>query len=146
MFNIKDKKMNNKKMIMDINTTLVDADDINEFEMSVIGDYKKDKDKYIIEYIESSLENSRTTITFGDTVDILRKGAYVSHFVLELNQRRQNLYQTPFGNAVVAVTAEEIDCNLDDSGGKAQLKYALDIDGRVSSFYELDINIRDIEN
>ncbi|GHU53038.1 hypothetical protein FACS1894132_04140 [Clostridia bacterium] len=130
-----------KNVLIDISTRTTDTDGISEFEMSIVGKYQKKNNDYIIEYIEQGMDSTKTTITFGKGVNILRQGAYFSNIRIERGKRWQSLYHTPYGEATVATTADEIDYKLDDDGGKATLKYALDIDGQLASFYEMDINV-----
>ncbi|MDR0918876.1 MAG: DUF1934 domain-containing protein [Oscillospiraceae bacterium] len=136
--------MLNKKVLLDIQMSMVNANDIEDYDMSVIGNYRKKDNNYIVEYLENAMDNTKTVITFGEQVEILRQGCYNSNILMELNKRCQSIYSTPFGEANVSVTASHIDCNLNDFGGDVKLKYAIDIDGQLSSAYSMSIKIKEM--
>ncbi|HZJ82324.1 MAG TPA: DUF1934 domain-containing protein [Clostridia bacterium] len=134
-----------KKVILSIKGSQVNAEgEDNSIDLITEGIlYKKDS-AYYIEYEESAisgLEGTKTLIVVEEgRISLERTGAHESHFVFEKGRKYVNYYETPFGNLQMGIYPTKIDSKMNETQGKLDLKYQLDISGKYAGSNELMVS------
>ena len=85
------------------------------------------------------------TITGDNMVVMQRSGDAPSNLVIEKGKKHHCHYGTPYGDFMVGITADDVICNLNDTGGDLYLKYTIDINSTLMSENEMYIDFKDIE-
>ena len=80
----------------------------------------------------------------SNIVTICRSGAYKSKFTLEKGKRCNTLYSTPFGNITMGFYGEEIKSTLNETGGKLELKYTVDVNKSQVNRNEIYVTVREM--
>lgn len=133
-----------KKVIVSIkgNQKMPNGED-NKIEMVTEGRLYKKGDFYYLEYEEtilSGMKDTKTLIAVEDKkVSLERIGSYSSQFIFEKGKRFVNCYRTPFGELQMGVFPLKVDFNMEDTKGKLDLKYELDVAGKYLSLNELSL-------
>ncbi len=76
-------------------------------------------------------------------VTVIRKGEIESRLILEEGKRHQCYYKTLAGNLMIGIYTEIININLNEKGGKLNLKYYLDFNNDLVSNNELKIKVKE---
>ncbi|MFY9176559.1 MAG: DUF1934 domain-containing protein [Caldicoprobacterales bacterium] len=137
-----------KKVILSIKGTQVNPmGEDNKIELITEGRLYKKDNAYYIEYEESTisgLEDTKTLLVVEDNrVSLERTGAHESRFVFEKGRKYVSYYETPFGSLEMGVFPTKIDFNMDETQGKVDLKYQLDISGRYAGLNELMVSYQE---
>lgn len=113
-----------------------DASDENlpeRVELMTRGSYVQKDGSYYITYKETETtgyEGCVTTLKLaadGSRVAMLRFGQdNNSQLLIERGRRSLCHYETGYGSITMGVTADEIQCNLNEKGGSARFSYLLD--------------------
>lgn len=102
--------------------------------------FKKDGIVYI-EYEESEIsgkEGTKTIISIEDnTVSMERSGTSFSHMFFEPGKSYINNLITPFGAMQMEIYPTRVKYELNEQGGRLDLKYQMAIDGRTAGTNEL---------
>ncbi len=139
--------MNEKDVMITLNTKQSDGVNSEQIEIITKGKYNKFKDGYIISYDESEatgFEGSSTvlTATQSSKVEIERTGSSQSQIIIDKENKQHCHYGTPYGALMIGVTAKEIESKLNDNGGNLFFKYVIDINSSFMSDYEVNINVK----
>ena len=106
-------------------------------ELMTRGDFVLKGSSYYITYKETETtgyEGCTTTLKIaadGTRVAMLRfgkGGGAGTQLVIEKGKRNLCHYETGYGSMTLGVTADEIDCALNERGGSARFSYLLDAD------------------
>lgn len=100
-------------------------------------------DTYMICYDES-LDGGgtcRTTIKVknGDSVSVVRKGAYVSELIIERGKRQSCFYSTPYGDLMIGIFGSMVESNVKDGSGELKLAYTIDYYGDYAAENKMTI-------
>ncbi len=122
----------------------------NAIELVTSGRYYKKGDKYYLSYQETEVtgfdDNTTTTLKIdGDTVTMTRFGQVNTHMVFRRGERHMGHYETPYGSFTVGVLPDDVDVNIEDSGGDIRIKYLLEIDNNTKATHDLHLNIRKVD-
>jgi uncharacterized beta-barrel protein YwiB (DUF1934 family) len=81
----------------------------------------------------------------GDNMVVMRRsGDSPSNLIIEKGKKHHCYYGTPYGDFMVGITADDVQCNLNDAGGDLYLKYTIDINSTLMSENEMYIDFKDI--
>lgn len=123
-----------------------------EIKLTTLGSYiTKGTNRFIV-YKEYDAENNnaaRTSILKVESenkVTLMRGGSENTRLILEKGKRHLCQYNTGYGNLMVGIYTNEVDCKLSDSGGTLEINYTLDINANLSSINELYITVKEAEN
>ncbi len=124
--------------------------DEDKLSLTTVGSFYRRKGDYFIVYKESKatgFDGDITTLQVeaNKKVTMRRKGKTNSELTIERGQKHLCHYDTGHGNFVVGILAKHIENNLNESGGKLSLSYALDINSNAVSENELNITVRETE-
>lgn len=116
--------------------------------LSTLGDFKKDNDKYYISYNNYD-ENNNFDITLLEIdadkkVSFTRNGNNASHLVIERDQKNYSHLRTDYGDAMLGIKASRIRNDLNDSGGRLSLTYAMDMNANELFHSKLDITVKEL--
>jgi uncharacterized beta-barrel protein YwiB (DUF1934 family) len=91
------------------------------------------------------MEGTTTTIkiTNDGKVTLMRFGSVNSQFVFEKGQKHLSYYDTTNGTFTVGVTANQINVNVNDSGGEIRVDYRLEIDDSKLGYNDFHMMIRE---
>lgn len=124
--------------------------DSDTIEFMTEGKYGMRNGEYYISYNEDTILDTHESVKTGiyiknkDSVILKRTGAVESRMLIERGRRSSCLYATPQGELSIGISGEDIECNLDSSGGEIKLKYAIDSGFRLISKNEVNISIREV--
>lgn len=96
---------------------------------------------YELEYEESELsgmEGTTTRIQFKqESVSLERIGEYPSQMFFEEGKKYINIFSTPFGLRQMGIYSMNVHTSISDQEGKINLRYLMDIEGKVQSSNKL---------
>lgn len=138
----------NKNVILTVKGTQAVANsDINEMELVTEGRYYKKGDAYYITYKESEvtgMNGTTTTLKVAEgKVTLMRFGAVNTQFIFEQGQKHVSYYDTTYGAFTIGILANEVNINVDDSGGEIRVDYLLEIDNNKSGENDFHMLIRE---
>jgi uncharacterized beta-barrel protein YwiB (DUF1934 family) len=112
-------------------------------ELITVGRLYRENDTYCIEFEESlitGMGGTKTIITVEqDRVSLERCGLHHTHLIFEKGKKYINCFNTPFGIQELGIYPIKINSSMDESQGRLNLKYQLDIGGRYTSSNELSL-------
>ncbi len=107
-------------------------EEVNEIELQTKGKFAEKNGKFYIIYEESELtgfENTTTTIKVSeDYVSMTRTGKYNSKMVFRRGEKCLCNYATPYGVIPVGVNPTLLESRMDNTGGRVDIEYILDVD------------------
>lgn len=122
----------------------------NRLDLITEGRYYKMDGAYYITYNESEvtgMEGTTTTLKVSDgVVTLIRFGAVNSQFIFEQGQKHVSHYDTSYGAFTIGVFANEVNVNVDDSGGEIWVDYEIEIDNSVTGENDFHMHIREAGN
>lgn len=125
-------------------------DDSDTIEFITDGRFGFKEGEYYISYDESAMLDSgdkvKTQIYIkpDNSVVLQRTGSIKSRILIEKGVRNNCFYSTPMGDLTIGVFGEELLYDLNESGGKVNLKYTIDSDLRLISRNEVNISIKEV--
>ena len=138
----------NKNVILTVKGTQAIANnDLNEMELVTEGKYYKKGDAYYITYKESEVTGmlgTTTTLKVAEgKVTLMRFGSVNTQFIFEQGQKHLSYYDTTYGAFTIGILANEVNINVDDSGGEIRVDYLLEIDNNKSGENDFHMFIRE---
>lgn len=138
----------NKNVILTVKGTQAIANnDTNEMELVTEGRYYKKGDAYFITYKESQvtgMDGTTTTLKVAEgKVTLMRFGSVNTQFIFEQGQKHVSYYDTTYGAFTIGILANEVNINVDDSGGEIRVDYQLEIDNNKSGENDFHMFIRE---
>ena len=97
------------------------------------------------ENVDTGYEGSTTTVKVenNDKVSMTRFGKAHSQLVIERGRRHVCHYESGYGSLSLGVAADEIENNLNPSGGEVMFSYTLDTGNNPLSFNQVKIKIQE---
>jgi uncharacterized beta-barrel protein YwiB (DUF1934 family) len=82
----------------------------------------------------------------GDNMVVMRRhgGNSPTSLIIEKGKKHHCHYGTPYGDFMVGISADDVRCNLDESGGDMYFKYTIDVNSTLMSVNEMFINFEPI--
>ena len=91
----------------------------------------------------SGLVGTTTTLRVSpDSITLIRQGNVSSLMVFEKGRKHTSGYETEFGIIEVGVTARRLSVDLNDSGGRFDLEYVIEVNNQVTSFTTLNVKVQ----
>lgn len=124
-----------KAVIINVKGTQIDKNnETNTLELITEGKFYKKGNNYYITYKESEVTGmlgTTTTLKVGDgVVTLMRFGKINSQFVFQKGQKHLSSYETEYGTFLIGVYAENVNIDINDSGGKISVSYQIEFDNR----------------
>lgn len=141
-----------KDVIIDIKGEQGIDDQKDVIEFSTDGRFGINNGEYFISYDEGmlldSVESVKTKlfIKSDGTVILNRSGTINSKMLIEKGKRNSCFYATPVGELVIGIFGDELDLDLNETGGIINLKYTIDSQLKVISRNSVNIYIREVKN
>lgn len=137
-----------KDVIIEIKGVYRQEDEEDQVELFTTGSFYKRAGCYYIAYDESEatgMEGTRTTLKVEEPgkVTLSRSGASKSQLIVERGVRHQCHYSTGFGDLMVGISGHRILSTLDDTGGKLEFEYSLDINTQLTSENSVYVSVRE---
>ena len=107
--------------------------------------------KYFLSYDEGYLieggGNVKTKffVNSPQAVVISRKGDIESRMEIEKDERRICFYDTPIGKISIGIYGEEVNVNLNESGGEIDLAYTVDSELKPISQNKVKITVKEVK-
>lgn len=120
--------------IIRIKSRMIQDGDRDTVELMTRGSFVQRGGSYYITYRETETtgyEGCVTTLKLaadGSRVAMLRFGPANTQLLIEKGRRNLCHYETGYGSMTLGVTADEIVCELTETGGRARFSYLLDAD------------------
>lgn len=122
----------------------------NVIELVTEGKYYRKGDTYYVTYKESEvtgMEGTTTTLKIsGGIVTLMRFGRVNSQFIFQQGQKHMSYYDTSHGAFLIGVMANEVNINVNDSGGEISVDYQVEIDYNKSGDNDFHMFIREAGN
>lgn len=117
-----------------------------EVHLDTLGSYTCRGDTRFIAYKEYDEDNPAQSHTAVLKVEpnkvTVSHGNAGTKLILEKGKRHLCMYRTGFGALTLGIFTNFLEDNLEDAGGKLQVKYTLDIDSNLSSCNEIQVEVR----
>lgn len=114
-------------------------------EIATCGQLSKKNNSYWLSYEESALTGFagyKTTLHIEDNrVTMHRTGKTESNLIIEKGMRHLCSYGTEFGLMNIGIMGSQIKNNLNESGGKVDFSYTMDIDTALASTQHITIDV-----
>ncbi len=111
------------------------------------GKYYKKDNAYYITYKESEvtgMEGTTTTVKVSDgRITLMRFGSVNSQFIFEQGQKHVSYYDTMHGAFTIGVFTNDMNINVNDSGGEIWVDYQLEVDNNKSGVNDFHMHIRE---
>jgi uncharacterized beta-barrel protein YwiB (DUF1934 family) len=138
----------NKNVIISLKgTQSMDSQGSSVLELVTEGRYYKKGSTYYITYKESEvtgMDGTTTTLKVADgIVTLMRFGSVNSQFIFQKGQKHVSYYDTSYGAFTIGVFTNDIDINVDDTGGEIRVDYELEIDNNKSGDNDFHMLIRE---
>ncbi len=108
---------------------------------------KKSSDDYNVSYEETEANGYEgCTVVLEitkDEVRLTRTGDMVSNLIIQKGKKHHCHYETPYGEFMIGINANDIKNHITDNGGDLYLKYTIDINSGFFSENEMYINIKE---
>lgn len=139
---------NKKKFIFVISSEITADGDTSNIELTTTGSYSMINGRWVLLYDEIS-EDKTTVIktivkTDNKSVTITRNGEGSSKLIMTEGERNMCHYRTQFGDILMGVYCNEVNSDLNDSGGIISMSYTLDVNATVLSDNKVTIKIREV--
>ena len=129
--------------------------DVHEYEveradatMKLFGTLEFFDDRFSITYREEEgdLAGCTTVVTCvdGSLVTVCRTGPFETELTIEQGRRHTTLYNTEYGSMLMGVYGESVESAMDETGGKLDFTYTIDISGDFVSRNHLQITVKEI--
>ncbi len=123
------------------------SDDKNCMEVTTEGKFYNKDGKYYLCYTEgemSGMEECSTTLKISpdNTVTMMRRGNTNTHMIFEEGQCHIGHYETPYGDFTISVTANSVNVEIDENGGKIDIDYIMDINNIARSHNGISLSVR----
>lgn len=137
-----------KDVIINVKGIQTDDDnDPNTLELITEGKYYQKGGNYYITYKESEvtgMEGTTTTLKVGEgVVTLMRFGKVNSQFVFQKGQKHVSSYNTEYGSFTIGVYANNVDININETGGEIRIGYEIEIDNQGSGRNDFYMLIRE---
>ena len=127
-----------------------DQADEDSLEFSTDGHYYFDGENGCFTYMESEvtgLEGTRTSVlVMPDQVVVDRDGMITSRMIFREGLRDAFQFSTPFGAATMGIDTRRIRHHLDETGGKVEIDYVLNVEHAVVARNKFQITVKETEN
>lgn len=137
--------VNKKVYVSIVGSSYVDEEN-DTTELVTEGEFIKRNDKYLLRYKEQISEEDEmcsTIVKFDDkNVVMTRTGAINTQMIFENGKRHISHYETPMGSFTIGVRTDNMNIQVDDSGGNIEISYVLDINSSAQIHNKLHLNIR----
>ncbi|MBQ2815310.1 MAG: DUF1934 domain-containing protein [Clostridia bacterium] len=139
---------NKKKFIFVISSEITADGDTSNIELTTTGSYSMINGRWVLLYDEMSEDKTTVikTIVKADnkSVTITRNGEGSSKLIMTEGERNMCHYRTQFGDILMGVYCNEVNSDLNDSGGIISMSYTLDVNATVLSDNKVTIKIREV--
>lgn len=138
-----------KDVLISINSIhSYDQDDEDSLEFTTDGYYYYDGENGCLSYMETEvtgMEGTRTSvIVMPDQVVVDRDGTVTSRMIFREGVKDSFQYTTPFGAATMGIDTRRIRHHMDDSGGKLEIDYVVDMEHAVVTRNKFQITVQQI--
>jgi len=147
----KQKKMDLKNVWISFHSVHgCDDEEPDSLDFCTDGEYQFLNDTGLLRYAESEvtgLEGTHTCVTIrpGEVV-VDRDGMVKSRMVFQEGAKNSFLYTTPFGQATMGVDTRRIHGRMDETGGKVEIDYVVDMEHAVVARNKFQITVRQMED
>ncbi len=123
--------------------------DADKVKLTTKGNFVKKNGNYFITYAETEatgFDGNTTTVKVEgqNRVSMIRYGNAPSQLVIEKGCRHVCHYDTGVGALTLGVSADDIKCELTNSGGKLKFSYLLDVDAQSISKNIVNITVKPV--
>ena len=137
----------NKDVIISVKGNQRYDDYDNDIELVTEGKYYKKGDHYYVTYKETEMtgmEGVTTTLKIGNgKIVLMRFGESNSQLIFEKGQKHVNYYETAYGAFTVGVFSNQVNIDINDSGGEVFVDYLLEINNMATSMNDFNLQIRE---
>lgn len=117
-------------------------------ELVTQGQLHEEDGVLVLSYEESELtglEGTRTTLRIeGERVVMLREGELNTQMIFEEGQRHLSLYETPYGTMSIGVRTWSLFVEMDSSGGRLEMDYAVEVEYSIAGRNTFRIQVREV--
>ena len=138
-----------KKVNISLISRQFDGDNTEQTELMTEGELKLYSNGYELCYDESEASGYEGSVTSvkvrnEELVTIMRSGNAKMELVLEKGKKHHCHYGTPYGDFMVGVSAKKIISEMNESGGRLDLSYVIDINSSYVGDFEINIGVKTI--
>ncbi len=121
-------------------------DEPSEITLNTTGSYTARGGTRFIAYKEYDAENPKVSFTSvlkvePDKVTMMRSGT-ATRLILEKGCRHRCMYDTGYCTLTVGIFTSQLDSSLEETGGRLDIKYTLDVDSNLTSSNEITVEVK----
>ncbi|MGN0383545.1 MAG: DUF1934 domain-containing protein [Eubacterium sp.] len=135
-----------KDVVLSINGIQMAAEDDDTIDVITPGKYyNKNGMHYVIyeEVDEDTLKSTQNVIKVGEySIEIKKIGFVNSSLVFESGRENLSCYETPYGELMVGILANEVLVKAEENFIDVDIDYSLKINGEYVSDCKINMNIR----
>ncbi len=139
-----------KKVLISIYDSHDDGTDKYNSELTTVGTLSGAADDYSLVYTETNeaMVGCVTTLRVinGKKVVLTRTGGYDTEMVIERNCRHNCYYETPFGEFMMGIYANDVRSDYGENGGKVEMQYTIDFNTGLASVNKLRIEFQEAQS
>lgn len=134
-----------KKAIIKITDRHFQDGEEYEAELTTSGEFEITENGCRVVYTETDeeLENCVTTLDVEGArkISMTRAGKYNTEMIIEKDRRHSCFYQTPYGELMMGIFANNISNDMTENGGTLNFSYTIDFNNTPASENELVVSV-----
>lgn len=127
-----------------------DGDDKYNSELTTVGTLSGTDSDYSLVYTETNKAMTGCVTTLrvidGRKVVLTRTGGYDTEMVIERNCRHNCYYETPFGEFMMGIYANDVRSDFGEKSGWLDMKYTIDFNTGLASVNQLRIEFQEAQS
>ncbi len=126
-------------------------DDQSEvIELTTVGKMGFKNGMVMLSYEESEMVGAKGIKTLlrvkdNDTVILQRTGPVESRLTIQKGVRNSCFYSTQFGDMMIGIFGEKVECNITPDGGTVKMSYTIDSNLQLISRNVVEISVKEVK-
>jgi len=120
----------------------------NALSLVTEGKLKVENNEYVLSYEESQITGLDGTTTVirasNDSVTLIRHGSVSTMMLFEVGKTHLTDYQTQYGTVMLGVTAQKVDVNMTENGGRIDVDYIVEYNRVFGGRNSISVKIQEM--
>lgn len=140
-----------KQVLITVDSRMDDISGRNDA-MSLVteGRLSVENNEYVLSYEESQITGLDGTTTVirasSDSVTLIRHGSVSTMMLFEIGKTHLTDYQTQYGSVMLGVTAQKVDVDMNESGGRIDVDYIVEYNQTYGGKNSISVKIQEMAN
>lgn len=139
-----------KDVLISIKGTQGIDDTSDTVQLTTIGKLGFKNGMVMLSYEESEIVGAKGIKTLlrvkdSDTMILQRTGPVQSRLTIQKGVRNNCFYSTQFGDMMIGIFGETVECNMTPQGGTVKMSYTIDTNLQLVSRNVVEISVKEVE-